>query len=109
MSGEARHTPGPWHLRPVRPAHSTRTVRDEQGSEIAFLQPDYVSFADADERTEANARLIAAAPEILEALKAMLAPYEGTSETVISKGYGLSTMLLVRGARAAVSKAEAKQ
>lgn len=41
-----------------------KTIRDEEGCLIATLEP-----TDSAERDEANARLIAAAPEMLKALK----------------------------------------
>ena len=59
------HTPGPWH------------VEDAPDSGLIFIRshPAEVSLANIrkgqDHPNEANARLIAAAPELLEALKAI--------------------------------------
>ena len=71
-----KHTPGPWEYRqggicpiatlPNYPPHIVRIYRDEKGrhctSFIAMLES-------ATEPNDANARLIAAAPELLEAVK----------------------------------------
>ena len=63
-----QHTPGPWQYK--------RTSGFDYGS-TAYWVPGICTNID----TEANARLIAAAPELLEALKAVLDnPYrEGTA------------------------------
>lgn len=62
MSNETQHTPGPWNARPT-----------------ASLGPQWVVYPEADGpdiaiiydhgNTEANAHLIAAAPELLEACR----------------------------------------
>jgi len=60
------HTPGPWH------------VEDAPDSGLIFIRshPAEVSLANIrkgqDRPNEANARLIAAAPELLEALQSIL-------------------------------------
>jgi len=60
------HTPGPWH------------VEDAPDSGLIFIRshPAEVSLANIrkgqDHPNEANARLIAAAPELLEALQSIL-------------------------------------
>lgn len=80
MSEQAKHTPGPWadggwdnfdpdELAPVRVIQApTRTI-------LAFVFTEASTWdeADADAECVANARLIAAAPELLEALKAYVA------------------------------------
>lgn len=68
---ETKHTPGPWS---VNECHVYRyddeydeTICDTSGAptEAAFM-------SDVPDRAEANARLIAAAPELLEACKRLM-------------------------------------
>ena len=61
----AKHTPGPWRVGPV---DDTR-VEDANGNEVAQIDGDY-NQPDTWPLMEANARLIAAAPDMLAALKA---------------------------------------
>ena len=68
----SKHTPGPWYVGTEfydqgRHIYATQTVRDDEGEEWHPL----IATTDDDERLidwQANARLIAAAPELLEAL-----------------------------------------
>lgn len=67
-----KHTPGPWkagqYLGSLRQFVIHMDVGDKgQGSDVAFT-----SITFGSDETIANARLIAAAPELLEALQAML-------------------------------------
>lgn len=57
----SKHTQGPWHI--ARFEASTVDIRDARGVTVAEV-------GDTSMEDEANARLIAAAPELLEALKA---------------------------------------
>lgn len=64
MSNTTKHTPGPWSA-----AHSEKTfgvVVCPKGNYVADAY--YRSDEDGNNETAANARLIAAAPELLEAL-----------------------------------------
>ena len=91
-------TQGPWsqsHRLNKRGSYSTE-VYDSNGEEIATLAwyPVKTEFGIGTNR-EANARLIAAAPELLEALQAVLEKYE----------YGNSMGTSLDDARAAIAKA----
>lgn len=55
-----KHTPGPWHVA----ANASAIVRDSADRDIAKT---------LDDNREANARLIAAAPDMLEALHSAVA------------------------------------
>jgi hypothetical protein len=60
----SEHTPAPWHVR-------TNPIRDDEPRDVvntSQLIAEVREFYSAGER-EANARLIAAAPELLEALQ----------------------------------------
>lgn len=104
---ETKHTPGPWHF-----VEENAGLMHDHGYGILFGEPDgwgweknlYVSVGCSNnvERklgvgvAKANARLIAAAPDLLEALKALLAAIGGEE----------STDLWCKDARAAIAKAE---
>ena len=61
---ENAHTPGPWH-RNIKPASRYNTVFAGRNTHVARLVVDSLPA----EEIEANCNLIAAAPELLEALK----------------------------------------
>lgn len=66
---KTQHTPGPWHVGPVQP--SLYYVETESGFDIAkceFKVPgEFRLVGDSTKpEAEANARLISAAPELLE-------------------------------------------
>lgn len=102
MSG---HTPGPWAYR-----------RDETGEDEFVVVSDgrpYVATVHGGARdwTEHNARLIAAAPELLEACKAQAEELKALREWV-AETYGQTKAAPVTGAavaeqlgRAAIAKA----
>ena len=88
-----KHTPGPWRL------------AGGAGDGYALIGADNSVTCDTGFATTVDARLIAAAPELLEALKAFLrAPSSGSS------GPGYSTIEVTnfnfKAARAAIEKAE---
>lgn len=77
MSKQLRHTPGPWHAEHqcifdegpplptmIRSSHGNGTVVDINGG----LVPDHLDDTISFDEIFANAYLIAAAPELLEAL-----------------------------------------
>ena len=81
----SKHTPGPWSYQ-----EWGRLILDSgQGS--SQLQVATVALNTRRDEGTANARLIAAAPELLEAL-----------EDIVSNGYGMYAAKL---ARAAIAKA----
>jgi hypothetical protein len=104
---KAKHTPGPWTLTadgagwyiecsPER-GHSVAYIRAEIGEE----DPDT-----SDDEKEANARLIAAAPELLDALIALLgvAPSKAPGAGLIV-GAEEKHANALQAARAAIKKA----
>src|SRR5690606_24171312 len=74
--GKAQHTPGPWTLETVRTSsglcHKVGPFPWKQGKENhACIYDDYPALgSDGTPELVANARLIAAAPDMLAALKA---------------------------------------
>ncbi len=69
------HTPGPWRVGPV----DDTIVTDADGKEVAAIDGDYNS-PDEWPRMEANARLISAAPDLLDALKRLTSPTPGVKK-----------------------------
>ena len=63
------HTSGPWG-RNIKPARKYSTIYAGRNTHVAHLETNGL----ADAEIEANANLIAAAPELLEACEAALAP-----------------------------------
>ena len=79
-----KHTPGPWYILGEDEIHDGYpTIEIAYGNcpshefeSIAYLSPDSKNNHEEfylSEKTKANAQLIAAAPELLEALEAMMA------------------------------------
>lgn len=69
------HTPGPWSYE----LEDSQLIRDSEGNSIVevFLPMHReLGYDKSAEIQEANARLIAAAPDLLEALKQLMADYE---------------------------------
>ena len=107
MSGE--RTPGPWF---VRHLHG----RDEFG--VFFVDPIFVGRRESrvdnrcGEFKEADARLVAAAPELLEALRGAITALEvlGVAlDEVLPKGLLPGFPQIIQEARTAVAKATGGQ
>lgn len=60
-----KHTPGPWHSGPL----NKYTIYDRFGSKIGNTFHGVIAVQVSDEACEANARLMAAAPDMLAALR----------------------------------------
>jgi len=65
----AQHTPGPWSVN-----SKAALIDPPDGESICLMR--WPTNVRSEEETKANARLIAAAPELLEALTGILAEYE---------------------------------
>lgn len=125
-------TPGPWDCVPygligfeVGASESVALVNYVKGKRLEWLRKQPLTQADglpwpgraqeladleADyERARANARLIAAAPELLTALESMLSEFGARLSDGKPIGYTVGSMdralALVRGAEAAIRKA----
>lgn len=85
------HTPGPWHVEP--PAASRPTWHVSDGSRAIAISI----------RSDANARLIAAAPDMLAALQAVLG--RGYCEQRHPAGQDFVDKVAVAKVRAAIAKA----
>ena len=101
----AQHTPAPWHvewsMRDGGEAHTIVDNRDMLGLSVIAT----VHFHDDTEgETKANARLIAAAPELLEALNLALEYWRHRQQR-----YKNRSPVWVQAARAAIAKATGEQ
>lgn len=99
------HTPGPWAIR------TESMAGDILNNHAAIDAPTHYCFAQvvwkmeyqsSSPEREANARLIAAAPEMLEALKAML------PENNVADEHCRPDFTTCEKARAAIAKAEGR-
>jgi len=70
------HTPGPWTLDNCPDAYGNATIRPDDGTEGGDISVQPIATV----YTDANAHLIAAAPEMLEALQEALADAETLNE-----------------------------
>ena len=91
---ETKHTPGPWEV----DLSGTVIARVMKGG---FMVAKIRKLAHAWHEQVANAHLIAAAPELLEALQAIIADVEQDESDF---GYAADAPLIV-AARAAIAKA----
>jgi hypothetical protein len=91
----ARHTPGPWKIDGVKDDPERNVIiRDATGWQVALTRHFGVL------ETVANAKLIAAAPEMLEALEAAI--------SFVAEFSGPKTDKLKTKITAAIAKAEGK-
>ena len=104
----AKHTPGPWRIK-SDPMHFD-TLTTVEGGAIGVRKPFGVQMivqvgGDSDfQEAEANARLIAAAPDLLAALKVMLRDY-----TAVHDIGDVEMQPAIYQARAAIAKVEGEQ
>lgn len=101
------HTPGPWRVSGFYIAADEPT-RDKRGShrQVADWTCGLAGVSDASDLQKANARLIAAAPELLAALKRATQLMEDADlddESPNDDGY-----ILLQACRAAIAKAEGR-
>jgi hypothetical protein len=97
MAVREKHTAGPWA---VAPMDSDATVICPDGRR--FMVGDTIYHPE----NRANARLIAAAPDLLDALRALLSRYVGLVNCGDCGNWNPEMEPEVQTARAAISKAE---
>jgi hypothetical protein len=68
---KAKHTPGPWHHVGDGLVYTELTSNDDEA--IFICDTGNSRAASSNEEERANAQLISAAPELLEALRALMA------------------------------------
>jgi hypothetical protein len=106
----SKHTPGPWELREYKQEKVVSSWNVHIGEYQVHIFPYKRIYSDdrqlsgfvQDDQVMADAHLIAAAPELLEALKAL----ETMTERHRLSGYPISDAQ--KAARAAIERAEGK-
>jgi hypothetical protein len=104
------HTPGPWaqsHRKGPDDMYRTQ-VYDAAGETIANIAwyPVHTSQTTTSTNREANARLIAAAPELLDALRELFADYKRLADSGDAGNWSLEDTTIGQQALAAIAKAE---
>jgi hypothetical protein len=99
-------TPGPWEPSLV----DETSVFTVGGEYVASTYQDDADYRDNYKRREADARLIAAAPDMLKALRWTVTMLEGINRAgwVTSAGYLEEIGFALDAARKAIAKAEAR-
>lgn len=97
------HTPGPWRAVGFSPDRVHPYVEDSEGRSICAVRARYRTMEEF-KRAEADARLIASAPELLEACKA-IAAYQALIESDATTGLIEAYARAFEGASAAIKKA----
>jgi len=105
-----KHTPGPWFVGNA-PSHSAKAYARRPGDNVRLVanceQHEWIERSAAENR--ANARLIAAAPELLEACRECLAALRDYREWRGIKEPEIECAALIRQLEAAIVKADAKE
>jgi hypothetical protein len=99
MTTQAKHTPGPWT------ADRDGFIHGTHGPARPFV--GRIDDDHNDGQTAANRRLVAAAPEMLEALRAMVARAPFIDQSVTAEG--LANCEALAKARGAIRQAEGEQ
>ena len=109
-----KHTPGPWKVdewnySTATPPHKDLVVLN---SEMKLATVDWDEGNDnpytvQEQTAKANARLIAAAPDMLAALRGLMRAVSG--EAVEATCYAAAITVAVKIARAAIAKAEERE
>ena len=105
---DVKHTPGPWTSYPCNLERYSQVITANGAMvQIAMTKEVYGDRRTYEpyEETTANARLIAAAPDLLESLRAFVSPWDGDSVEEIESQSGLATSVRIEQARAAIAKA----
>ena len=94
----SKYTPAPWNYYTEPQPNGCPIIGNDKGLMVAMLAHS-INYPDQREEAEANARLIAAAPELLQALQEV---------TAYCKELGFDWSCLIQ-ARAAIAKATGEQ
>lgn len=109
----SKYTPGPWHIAVMESPDDDIDVRAHMNTQIARLWLDDAPDYEWNDQQRANANLIAAAPDMLDALKASYAVTKDALDDLRSLGAQDSILAMrlansERVIREAIAKAEGK-
>ena len=102
----SKHTPGPWQYRRLTLSDTVSFTIDSQNADVEICEVH--SWANSVAQTEANVRLIAAAPEMFAALKG-IAKEELLREHEGSPRYRAVATKRIKAVQAAIAKAEGRK
>lgn len=100
---DTKFTPGPWTVGEVRHAGAFQLVTAGAKGYVCEVRCGYIGNELDHDTRKANARLIAAAPDLYEALEVIAGGDSDVSNTAIIVGNGAKTVLVQ--VRAALAKA----
>ena len=100
----SEYTPGPWEIQRDSGLHIYITQPQDKENRTAGYYAEVRRFTSDQKQVEANARLISAAPELLEALKGAVR----CMETDINIGRGVD-LYYYEKAKDAIAKAKGEQ
>ena len=109
-----QHTPGPWHIGTLSHpdliyAESGRMNQGSQGTELyPVAQAVHFPGDDGTLTTEANALLIATAPELLARCKQVLRYLEHPDVLKVTDNFALPGSVIVKHLEQAIAKAEGR-
>lgn len=106
------HTPGPWYSWLPRDCDGgCRTIRTEKGRAHGTYYGTELASTHGlanDEEDKANARLIAAAPDLLEALESTITNDHYNECLAGQRGYGMCSPVCMK-IKAALARAQGKE
>lgn len=85
---QGKHTPGPWSLAPHQASMGEALCIEDKDATIVCLFPESKEGSDLRKTDEANGALIAAAPDLLEALEALLGDFNALCIRTGTEGVG---------------------
>lgn len=101
MMSESKHTPGPWRIFETDHGSKIIGIGSEDGAGVA--DAGFGLWGGDSDEARANARLVAAAPELLEALKYLVMHCKG-----LDRFEGNPINEAIRAGREAIAKAEGR-
>lgn len=118
MNAQTKHTPSPWAVRvmgaqvvAIDAPNGDQTIGHSQWKELATAYGCDDAMEDGEAVALANARLIAAAPELLEALRELLDSHDDVNTCDADSQFRADTRheAAIRNASAAIAKATGEQ